>query len=199
MSQCVCVKPANIASDAHNTLFVPNALHISHSLLHVDVRTFSFGTSAIVRSRKIAAAALELSEEEAGKGEGAVRGKAAGKKAYKRLQSNRISVALILNVLCAAAAQESNEDEAADDEGVVQGEAAGKEAYKRVQASSAAAIQRQKAARLQVQSILLQLALRQQVLMHFAIVAFASESALLCCTVALLQHDHSSCINIHVG
>jgi len=41
-------------------------------------------------------------------------------------------------------------DEKADEEAVVQGEAAGKEAYKRVQASSAAAIQRQKAVRSQV-------------------------------------------------
>ena len=41
-------------------------------------------------------------------------------------------------------------DEKADEEEVMQGEAAGKEAYKRVQASSAAAIQRQKAVRSQV-------------------------------------------------
>ncbi len=38
-------------------------------------------------------------------------------------------------------------DEKANEEAVMQGEAAGKEAYKRVQASSAAAIQRQKAVR----------------------------------------------------
>ena len=41
-------------------------------------------------------------------------------------------------------------DEKADEEAGMQGEAAGKEAYKRVQASSAAAIQRQKAVRSQV-------------------------------------------------
>lgn len=43
-------------------------------------------------------------------------------------------------------------DEKANEEAVMQEEAAGKEAYKRVQASSAAAVQRQKAVRSQVNS-----------------------------------------------
>lgn len=55
-----------------------------------------------------------------------------------------------MDVAAAGATEEAQDIDGEEEEAAVQGEQAGKDTYKRVQASSAAAVQRQKAARTQV-------------------------------------------------